>query len=125
LLAHPDEPNPLSIFNRSIVTEAQRIARAHRAQGAWDEFFAPMLTEIKNAYSERIVEIANTELSRDKRSDKITALSNALKVVAALEGGMLEVIRDGELARADKLRAEKVEKMTAPQRRLLGIAPQR
>lgn len=82
-----------------------------------------MVGELKSAYTERLAEVANTELSRDKRTDKITALSNALKILSTLESGMMEIIRDGELARADKLRTEKVEKMTAPQRRLLGMAP--
>ena len=105
------------------MTEIERIARAQRAQNAWDEFFAPMVGELKSAYIERLAEVANTELSRDKRADKITALSNALKILSTLESGMMEIIRDGELARAGKLRTEKVEKMTAPQRRLLGMAP--
>lgn len=104
------------------MNEAERIARAHRAKAAYEEFFEPMLDELKNAYSERLVEIANSELSRDKRADKITALSNALKILATLDAGMAESIRDGDLAMAEKLKAEKIEGMTAPQRRLLNIA---
>jgi hypothetical protein len=105
------------------LTPEQRIARAFQAENAWNEFFAPMIAELRSAYSERVIEIANTELSRDSRSDKITALSNALKILATLEAGMKETIRDGELARQDKIRADKIEQMTKPQRRLLGIAP--
>lgn len=105
------------------MTEADRIARAHRAQAALDEFLSPMFAELRSAYTDRLVEVSNTELARDKRADKITALSNALKIVSTLEAGMNEAVRDGELARVDKLRAEKIEKMTAPQRRLLGVAP--
>jgi hypothetical protein len=63
------------------------------------------------------------ELSRDKRADKITALSNALKILGQLENGMKAAILDGDLAQQEKLKAEKIEQMTAPQRRLLGIAP--
>lgn len=105
------------------MTEADRIARAERAATAYREFFEPMIDELKEEYAYRIVEIANTELSRDKRADKITALSNAHKILTTLDGGMLEIIRDGELAKRDKLKAERVEQMTAPARRLLGIAP--
>jgi hypothetical protein len=61
-----------------------------------------------------IVELANTELSRDKRADKLTALSNAIKILTTLRSGMLAMIRDGEMARQDKLKAEKIEQMTAP-----------
>jgi len=105
------------------MNEADRIARAHRAQAALDEFLNPMFDQIVEEYTSRMVEVANTELSRDKRSDKITALSNALKITRTLKSGMNEIVRDGELAKAEKLRAEKLEQMTAPQRRLLSIAP--
>lgn len=105
------------------MTEQERIARADRAQRAWDEFFAPMISELKSVYGDRLVEVANIELARDKRADKITALSNALKIVTTLEAGMLEAIKDGEVARVDKLRSEKIEQMTEPQRRLLKVIP--
>jgi hypothetical protein len=36
---------------------------------------------------------------------------------------MLETIRDGELAKQEQLRAEKIEQMAPSQRRLLNIAP--
>jgi hypothetical protein len=99
----------------------KRIASADRAQRAWDEFFAPMIGELRSAYSERMLEVATTELNPAKRADMITALSNAVKVLDTLKGGMLETIRDGELAQAEQLRVEKIEKMTAPKRRLLNI----
>jgi hypothetical protein len=35
---------------------------------------------------------------------------------------MREAIRDGDVANAEKLRADKIEGMTAPKRRLLGMA---
>jgi hypothetical protein len=101
----------------------ERIARAERAQRAWDEFFAPIISEMKSTYADRIVELANIELGRDKRADKITALSNALKILGQLENGMKAAILDGDLAQQEKLKAERIEQMTAPQRRLLGIAP--
>lgn len=103
------------------MTISDRIARAQRAEHAWGEFFAPMIHELRNAYSERMVEVANTELNRDKRADKITALSNAQKILTVLESGMRETIKDGELAQREKLRADKIEGMSAPQRRLLQM----
>lgn len=101
----------------------QRIAHADRAQRAWDEFFAPMIAELRSAYSERMVEVATTELNHAKRADKITALSNAVKILDTLKGGMLEAIRDGELAKEDMLRAERIEQLSPSRRRLLNIAP--
>jgi hypothetical protein len=105
------------------LTEAERIARAQRADAAWDEFFAPMLDELDSVYAERLVDVANTELGRDKRADKITALSHALKITKTLRTGMQAIIRDGEMAHREMLRADRVENMTAPQRRLFNMAP--
>src|SRR6476620_1111414 len=96
----------------------QRIARAQQATNAYREFIKPMIDELKETYSYRIVELANMELSRDKRDDKITALSNALKILNTLDAGMAEMMRDGELASREKLKSEKIEQMTKPQRRL-------
>lgn len=101
----------------------ERASRANRAELAYREFMEPMLDELKNVYSERLVEVANAELSRDKRADKITALSNALKILSTLDAGMQTIMRDGEVANAEMLKADRIEKMPAPQRRLLGIAP--
>lgn len=105
------------------MTPEQRIARAGNAQRAWDEFVAPVVTEMRETYAARIVEIAAAELSRDKRSDKITALSNAVRILGQIEAGMKEAIRDGDVARVEKLRTGKIEALTEPKRRLLGIAP--
>ena len=105
------------------MTPTERLARAQRAEAAYTEFFEPMIDELKNVYSERLVEIANTELNRDQRADKITALSNALKILATLDNGMQAIVKDGEMAASDIAKADKIERMTKPQRRLLGIAP--
>jgi hypothetical protein len=107
------------------MTEAERIARAHRAQSALDEFLAPILDDMDAEYTRRMVEVANTELSRDKRADKLTALSNALRISSNIRSAMQAIVMDGEVAHKDKLRAEKIEQMTAPQRRLLTLAPLR
>lgn len=105
------------------MNESERIAQAERAQRAYTDFIDPMIDALKEEYAFRIVEVANSELSRDKRADKLTALSVAHKIVTTLDGGMKAMIADGELAIPAKLRAEKIEQMSAPQRRLLGIAP--
>lgn len=105
------------------MTDDERIARAERAQRAYADFIEPMIDALKEEYAFRIVEVANSELSRDKRADKLTALSNMHKIVTTLDGGMKTMIADGEMAIPAKLRAEKIEQMSAPQRRLLNIGP--
>ena len=105
------------------MTEAERIARSQDAKRAFETYIEPMFDELQNAYSDRIVEVANTELNPNKRRDKITALSNALKILTNLEAGMKAIVTDGELAMKDKARTDKIERMTAPARRLLGVVP--
>lgn len=105
------------------MNDAERINRATRAQAAWEEFMAPMIAELKAEYTQRLVDVASQELSRDKRSDKITALSNALKIVGNLETGMQAIIKDGEMAHRELVRSDNIERLTAPQRRLLNAIP--
>ena len=103
------------------MTEAERIARAHRAQAALDEFLSPMFAEIKDEYRDRIAEVAVTELHPGTRADKLTTLAVALRVVNSLESGMAAIVLDGEVARKDKVRADRIEQMSDAQQRLLKI----
>ena len=100
---------------------SDRIARAHRAKAALDEFIAPILADARDTYARRIVEIASTELDSAKRTNKITALSTALRVIDQLESGIGAVMMDGDVAQKDKLRADSMEQMTPSKRRLLGM----
>jgi hypothetical protein len=102
------------------MTEAQRLAAAASARTAL-EVVGPIFGELRSAYAERMVELANSELSRDKRADKLTALSNALRIVDQLEKGIGAIIVDGDIAERERIKAQKIENMTAPQRRLLNI----
>ena len=103
------------------MTESERIAKAHRAQSALDEFIGPMFAEMREEYRDRIEEVSNSELNPTRRADKITTLAVALRVVANIESGLREAIRDGELARSEKLRADRIEQMSDAQQRLLKI----
>lgn len=105
------------------MTEAQRIAQAQRAKAALEEFIEPLLQETREVYARRIVEIASTELGREPRTDKITALSTAIRILDELESGIKAVMLDGAVAQKEKLRADKLERMTPAQRRLLGVVP--
>lgn len=100
---------------------SERIARAERAQAALDEFLSLMFANLRDEYLSRISEVAATELHPTIRADKITTLSVALKVVNALESGMAEILCDGALANAEKLKAERIEHMSDAQQRLLKI----
>jgi hypothetical protein len=104
------------------MTVAERIARAQRAQSALDEFLTPMFAELQNEYTTRLREVAATELHPANRADKITTLSVALRVVDTLNAGMAEVVMDGELARRDKLKSERIENLSDARQRLLRVA---
>lgn len=105
------------------MNEAERMARATRANAAIDEFIGPIIGDIRTTYAQRIVEIANTELNPTKRSEKLTALSNGIRIAEQIESAMRAIILDGEIAQREAIRADKMERMTAPQRRLFGIVP--
>jgi hypothetical protein len=82
-----------------------------------------MFDEMRSEYLARLADNAVTELNKDRRADKVTVLAQALRVLDNLEGGMREVIRDGDVARQDRLRADRIEQMTDAQQRLLKIGP--
>jgi hypothetical protein len=100
---------------------SERMARAHRAKAALDEFLTPMFDNLRKEYAGRMSEVAIGELHPGTRADKLTTLAVALRVVDTLQSGMAEIIRDGDLAQREKLRAEKIEQMSDAQQRLLKI----
>lgn len=80
-----------------------------------------MISALRTEYTDRLTEVASTELHPGQRSDKITTLSVALKVLGTLEAGMLEAIRDGDVAKANKLRADSIADLSDARQRLLKI----
>ena len=90
-----------------------------------DEFLGPILEQSRTTYRDRIVEIAATELDPRKRTEKLTALSLALRVLDNVASGIDAAIRDGEIGYANLMKAEKVESMTDGKRRLFSMAPTR
>lgn len=107
------------------MNDAEAVARGTRAKAYKDEFLGQIIDHQRQAYQARIVEIASTELDPRKRSEKLTALSLALRVLENVSSGIDAAIRDGEIAEGNLMRAERVESMTAEKRRLFSIAPVR
>lgn len=105
------------------MTPEERLARARRAQMALDEFITPLLTETRDVYAARIVEIAATELNKEARTDKITALSTAIRVLEELEKGIQAHLLDGKVADKERLRVAKLEQMTPARRRIFSMTP--
>ena len=105
------------------MNDRERVARAERAKIYRDEFLAPIIIDLKASYQGRIVEIATTELNERKRTEQITALSFALKLVDNISTHLDAAVADGKVAENSILKAERLEKMSPHQRRLLGIVP--
>lgn len=119
-----DERQPWRRGGRTM-TESERITRSHRAQSALDEFLTPMFVELRDEYTTRLAEVARGELNQQRRAEGVGMLSVALKVVDTLEAGMAEIVRDGELARKSKARADEIGNMSDAQQRLLKIGMMR
>lgn len=106
-----------------MISDAERKARGERAKGYRDEFLTPIIDQHRAEYIERIAQLATTELNPRKRSEKITALSTAVRILDNIRTGIDAVVHDGALAEANLLKAEKVERMSLSDRRLLDMVP--
>ena len=103
------------------MTQQERIARAHRAASAMDEFFNPALTEIETEYAEKMITIA---ASSDPRAPEVIArLANGISVARQVRARIEKFIADGEIAQAEKRIAEAMESMSAPDRRFITMTP--
>lgn len=105
------------------MNDTERKARGERAKTYRDEFLAPILSGHKAEYLDRIATVATTELNPRKRSEKIAALSTALRILDNIAKGLDAAVMDGAIAEAALLKAEKVERMGRDERRLLNIVP--
>lgn len=106
------------------MSDAQTAARGQRA-ALCGEFITPMLDETRNGYLSRIAEIAATELNPKARTEKITALSIALKVLNNLSNGLQSAIDAGELAEKNLIRSDEIERLGKERRRILDLVPLR
>lgn len=104
-----------------VLTPNERIERATRAAKAMEEFFAPALANIEADYGEKMIAAA---ASVDPRAPEMIArLANGIKVARQVRAQIETFIAEGQMAQAEKDRDAKIEEMTAPQKRLLRIAP--
>lgn len=106
------------------MTEQQRIERARLAKQALDEFLTPAFEIVEQDYGEKMIAAA---ASTDPRAPEvISRLANGIKAARQAKAMIEALVADGEVAAADKARAEKNAELAerSPARsRLLGIAP--
>lgn len=105
------------------MTAEQRIARAHRAKQALEEFLTPALASIEAEYAEKMIDAA---ASTDPRApDLIQRLATGVKVARRIRAQVEAFVQDGDVAAMDKAYAEKIGDMAVPDRRLVQMAARR
>ncbi len=102
------------------LSDAQRVERATRAEKAIEEFFEPAMTRMQGLFSGRLQDLC---VSEPWEKEKIVAAAHVVRIVDIIRGDLLVLVRDGEAAATDLIKAEKYEQMTPAQRRLLAIGP--
>jgi hypothetical protein len=102
------------------LTEAQRVERATRAERAIEEFFAPAMAKMQGLFSDRLQEIC---VSEPWEKEKIVAAAHVVRIVDIMRSDLLTLVRDGEAAANDLIKAEKYEELSPARRRLLSIGP--
>lgn len=102
------------------LTDAQKVARAHNAKRALEEFLDPAFEAVVEAYADRLEQIASTT---PWEAAKITALANAQRIAKEVRSQIVALVYDGESARKEMIRVERIEKLTPAKRRLLNIGP--
>src|SRR5690349_15686981 len=95
---------------------SETAARGQRA-ALCNEFIRPILDQTRDGYLSRIAEIASTELNPKTRSEKITALSIAMKVLANLTNGLDAAIEAGKIAEKSLIKSDEIERMGRESRR--------
>lgn len=100
------------------MTLDEKIRRGHAAKRAIEEFLGPAFETAQAVYSARLEEIASTQ---PWEAGKITALANAKRVVDEVHRQIASLVHEGEHAANEKIRAERIEKLSASRRRLLNI----
>lgn len=96
----------------------QRIERGRRAGEAVNEFVNPAFEHAHETYLGRMKELVSRE---PWETGKITALVTAMRVLEVVHSDMAAIIHDGEVAKCDLARVEKVASIPEAKRKLLGL----
>lgn len=105
------------------MTDQERIARAFRAKQAYEEFFQPILDNLREEYRDRAEVVLLNELNPSAREGMAGTLAVALKVVKNMDKGLRAIITDGQDAEKRLVQAREIENLSEHKRRLLNIGP--
>lgn len=101
------------------MNEPQRIERARRADMALEEFMSPAFEVARAAYMDRLAQIAAAE---PWATDKIAKLAIATRILDEVKSQIVAVVRDGDVARSEMIRAEQIERIPHAKRKILGLS---
>ncbi|MCW2405044.1 hypothetical protein M2336_001673 [Sphingobium sp. B1D7B] len=80
---------------------------------ALDKFLSPAFEFVVGEYSKRLQEVAANEID----PDKIRKLAVAIKIAREVEAQIVGIVRAGNVAKAEKGRADKIASMPEARRR--------
>lgn len=98
-------------------------ARGERADTCYNEFVGPALKEQRKVYAESIAQIAVNELDPVKRTEAITKLATAMKIIDNIDTAIRVLIEEGRVQQRATLRIDELDSMTEPSRRLREFLP--
>lgn len=102
------------------LTNPQKVERGRQAMQALDNFLSPAFDAVIAAYTDRLEDIAS---KTPWEAPKITALANAVRIAKEVRNQIAGLVYEGDQAKADMVRVEKIEALTPAKRRLLNIGP--
>lgn len=103
------------------LTDRQRVERGRRAAQALEEFLAEPIAEIEQDYMEKMVEVSAT--TNPRVPEILERLANGVKIARQIRARIEARVLDGKAVENEIERAKRIEQMSAPQRKLLNIAP--
>lgn len=102
------------------LSDAQRVERMSRAKRALEEFIEPAFDAAHNAYFARLKDITSRS---PWETAKIAALANACRVLEEVHSQVCGLIHDGEHAKSQMIRAEKIEQLSPAKAKWARWAP--
>lgn len=101
------------------MTPEERIARSIRAKGAVNEFLSPAFQLVIADYMGKLTEMAARE---PWEADKIRKLAAAVQIAREVEKQIMAVVNDGDVAKAEKARADNISELPERKRRWAMMA---
>lgn len=101
------------------MTDAERVRYGEQAKRALADFLAPAFAVVEADYAEKMIEAAAS--SNPRAPDVIARLANGVQVARQVRAQIEALVLDGELVKAQMIKAENIGQMSKPKQRLLKV----